>query len=418
MSALTSGQAAAGVIVSLVNFAREAADARQRCGRQEEGGGGGARGMRGHMTQGVGHFSADAPAESELSAKPPATTDDDSEARGTLLGAAAYFAASCAVALGCLLAFQALERHRSTAATATNPSASPLRLAPRVPSTDPPRRSPLSQEPSTELAARGAMQAAVAEEEDEGEEDRCAGGVECTDGMGGREGDPRTSAGGKVAAARSEIAGRSLLRLARRLLEWEICILLLFAVTLCIYPTLTSSIHAASGASCAWAALFGPAMYLLFNVGDVSAAFRAHRTYQVVRYGHCMPTAPLLTPLPTSPHPSRASQMLGRMLVCRLPRSAPYVVLLCLARCGFGPILSAFGGPAHARPGDTPLANAAPALTIFLFALSNGWLCTVVFVRAPAAVEPLDRPAAGSLLVLFLNAGLIVGSLLSFAMRQ
>ena len=72
-----------------------------------------------------------------------------------------------------------------------------------------------------------------------------------------------------------------------------------------------------------------------------------------------MPTAPLLTPLPTSPHPSRASQMLGRMLVCRLPRSAPYVVLLCLARCGFGPILSAFGGPAHARPGDTPLANAA-----------------------------------------------------------
>lgn len=146
-----------------------------------------------------------------------------------------------------------------------------------------------------------------------------------------------------------------------------------------------------------------------------SSSYIPGRTVRTL-YADC--AAPYPPPHLPPPLPSRASQMLGRMLVCRLPRSAPYVVLLCLARCGFGPILSAFGGPAHARPGDTPLANAAPALTIFLFALSNGWLCTVVFVRAPAAVEPLDRPAAGSLLVLFLNAGLIVGSLLSFAMRQ
>ena len=38
-------------------------------------------------------------------------------------------------------------------------------------------------------------------------------------------------------------------------------------------------------------------------------------------------------------------------------------------------------------------------------------------MRAPQAVEAADRGAAGTLLVLFLNGGLILGSLLSFAVR-
>ena len=79
MSALSSGQAAAGVVVSLINLAREAAAARRRC------------------------------------AGSAGETEDDGGAggRGALVGAALYFGASCAVAACCAAAFVALDaRHR------------------------------------------------------------------------------------------------------------------------------------------------------------------------------------------------------------------------------------------------------------------------------------------------------------------
>ena len=141
-----------------------------------------------------------------------------------------------------------------------------------------------------------------------------------------------------------------------------------------MYPSVTSTIEAAPSSSCGRRALFGPALFVLFNVGD----------------------------------------MLGRTWVCWLPRRLSSVLVLVMARLGFFPLLKALAG---ARPSWRPDGDAAAALAVLAFACTNGWLCTAIFVRAPQAVEAADRGTAGTLLVLFLNGGLILGSLLSFAVR-
>lgn len=104
--------------------------------------------------------------------------------------------------------------------------------------------------------------------------------------------------------------------------------------------------------------------------------------------------------------------MLGRALVCWLPKGDSCVLLLVLARLGFLPLFMALGGT---RPAWRPEGDAVAALSVLAFSITNGWLCTAIFVRAPQSVEPMERGAASTLLVLWLNLGLIVGSLLSFA---
>ncbi|EOD34482.1 hypothetical protein EMIHUDRAFT_228675 [Emiliania huxleyi CCMP1516] len=94
----------------------------------------------------------------------------------------------------------------------------------------------------------------------------------------------------------------------------------------------------------------------------------------------------------------------------RASEAAPSSLLLFAAgRLLFAPLFVAFRRSEAARAHS----DALPALALHLFALSNGWLTTAIFVRAPRAVEERDRPAAGALLVLALNSGLTAGSLLS-----
>ena len=47
---------------------------------------------------------------------------------------------------------------------------------------------------------------------------------------------------------------------------------------------------------------------------------------------------------------------------------------------------------------------------LLALAMSNGWLMTAIFVHAPASVGHADRQAAGALLTLWLNVGLMCGS--------
>ena len=68
-------------------------------------------------------------------------------------------------------------------------------------------------------------------------------------------------------------------------------------------------------------------------------------------------------------------------------------------------------------PEDAPETDAFPLVVMLIFAVSNGWLTTCAFMHAPSDVAPTERKRAGTLMVMFLNAGLTCGSLLSFAVK-
>ena len=67
-----------------------------------------------------------------------------------------------------------------------------------------------------------------------------------------------------------------------------------------------------------------------------------------------------------------------------------------------------------------PLFSSSDAYPIFImlvFAVSNGWLTTCIFVHSASVVAPELRQRAGTFVVLFLNTGLALGSMLSFFTR-
>eukprot|EP00325_Prymnesiales_sp_UTEX-LB-985_P027322 CAMPEP_0174737920 /NCGR_PEP_ID=MMETSP1094-20130205/69062_1 /TAXON_ID=156173 /ORGANISM="Chrysochromulina brevifilum, Strain UTEX LB 985" /LENGTH=403 /DNA_ID=CAMNT_0015941225 /DNA_START=87 /DNA_END=1298 /DNA_ORIENTATION=- len=158
---------------------------------------------------------------------------------------------------------------------------------------------------------------------------------------------------------------------ARLTVGWWACTaVLIFGCTLALFPSLTSTIMAAPTGSCKWRAVFTPFMFATFNAGD----------------------------------------LIGRNLSCCLPRHCVSACSIAACRVIFAPLFVLALDPSS-RP------DALPLLTMLAFALTNGWLCTTIFVRGPAEVPPVHRPAVGSLLVLYLNIGLTLGSLLSFAVR-
>ena len=186
--------------------------------------------------------------------------------------------------------------------------------------------------------------------------------------------------------------------------------MLLSTGTLLVFPAVSSAIvSAAPRNDCIWRALFVPLGFVVFNFGD----------------------------------------MLGRGLVSRLPTSQRVVLVLTLSRLLFVPLLLALHAARAAAPAaaslaapaavsaappalsldgaapawlliplDAALADVLPMATLLLVAASNGWLVTAIFVRAPAALPPAERQAAGALLTLWLNAGLVAGSLGSVLVAQ
>ncbi len=62
-------------------------------------------------------------------------------------------------------------------------------------------------------------------------------------------------------------------------------------------------------------------------------------------------------------------------------------------------------------------SDAFPLLITILFALTNGWTTTSLFVSALDSTEPSQRSVAASLLVCFLNTGIFLGASLSFLVR-
>ena len=143
-------------------------------------------------------------------------------------------------------------------------------------------------------------------------------------------------------------------------------------------PAYTATIVASEGTA-EWRRLFGALLFVVFNFGDT----------------------------------------VGRNLPCSL-RSRVVVLSLVVARALFGPLfylcrtsVAAAGGGAKPEVDS----DAFPLVVMLIFAVSNGWLTTCAFMHAPSDVAPTERKRAGTLMVMFLNAGLTCGSLLSFAVK-
>ena len=173
-------------------------------------------------------------------------------------------------------------------------------------------------------------------------------------------------------------AERSMGALLRALWPWAASLLLIYAVSIGLFPAYTATIVASEGTA-EWRRLFGALLFVVFNFGDT----------------------------------------VGRNLPCSL-RSRVVVLSLVVARALFGPLfylcrtsVAAAGGGAKPEVDS----DAFPLVVMLIFAVSNGWLTTCAFMHAPSDVAPTERKRAGTLMVMFLNAGLTCGSLLSFAVK-
>jgi len=271
------------------------------------------------------------------------------------MGAAVYFAASCAVLLLCLLSFLRCERLPFTIAcveggklqeiaTPTSAVAPTLDDAVRVTptrNTDSLRSTNASDNllPLPNLV-----------------------------GASDAPGSPYTS----IAAVPSRPPLLGLLW------KWCLAVTLIYTVTIALFPSLTSDIQSAGG-PCVWShggsGLFGPFLFVMFNLGD----------------------------------------LIGRLLRCTI--SNPNLILALVAlRVVFVPLF------VLCKSGSSPDAllsasDAFPTMIMLVFAISNGWLTTSIFVHSAATVEPEARQRAGTFTVCFLNTGLALGSAFSFFTR-
>ena len=97
-------------------------------------------------------------------------------------------------------------------------------------------------------------------------------------------------------------------------------------------------------------------------------------------------------------------------------RSRVVVLSLVVARALFGPLFYLCRTSVAAGGGAKPEAtHAFPLVVMLIFAVSNGWLTTCSRTRLRRRAD--RRKRAGTLMVMFLNAGLTCGSLLSFAVK-
>jgi solute carrier family 29 (equilibrative nucleoside transporter), member 1/2/3 len=164
-----------------------------------------------------------------------------------------------------------------------------------------------------------------------------------------------------------------------RPLAYSVCAV--FAVTLAVFPSTTAKIISQS--SCDPAAprfrrdLFTPFSFVVFNAADLGG-----RCLSGVQY-------------------SWLQLRTGALPVCTVTRLA-FVPLLLLCRVD------------GSRLGTLLHNDAWPILLVLLFGLSNGYLSSKCMMAGPACAPPALKETAGTVMVLFLSLGLLLGSLLSF----
>jgi len=149
-------------------------------------------------------------------------------------------------------------------------------------------------------------------------------------------------------------------------------------VTLGVFPAISGMVTS-TAPSPAWRGLFPAVLFVVFNLGDMAARLA-----------------------PPSCHLVRGRSTLA----------------LALSRIALIPLFMV----CHMRPGDSAVptllpSDAAPLLLLALLAASNGFLTACPLIYGPLSVPPPEQKQAASLLVLALNVGLTLGSLLSFLLH-
>jgi len=173
-----------------------------------------------------------------------------------------------------------------------------------------------------------------------------------------------------------------------------ISIALIYGLTLSLFPSLTALVESTNTApdrARIFGDLFVPLHFLIFNVGDWA--------------GKALPALRWFTPNTT--HPTRRQQM--RYLVG------------AFVRCVFIPVFLMANLPIPESTRLLPLLIRRDEVwfgLMFLFAVSNGYLGSMVMMVGPACVLGGENKArAGVKLGFWLTAGLAFGSVASFGVR-
>ena len=149
---------------------------------------------------------------------------------------------------------------------------------------------------------------------------------------------------------------------------------LTFAVTLSVFPAITTLIEPEDGCAPFSKTLYVPFMFVMFNLFDLIGRTAAG-------YIQIIPDSRILT----------AS-------VCRLV----WVPLFALCNVGDSQL-------------DVLFMNRFwPSLFMAFMALSNGYVSTLCMIYAPRRVQPQDAETAGTIMIFMLTFGLFSGSLLSY----
>lgn len=152
-------------------------------------------------------------------------------------------------------------------------------------------------------------------------------------------------------------------------------IVYIYIITLALFPSLTVLVRSVDGID---PATFISLHFLLFNIGDWIGR-----------------TLPIIT--------------------CCQVYSSKALICISIARTLFVPLLF----NCNLEQQQQPLVNSDILyfIVILIFAISNGWLTSLVFIAAPSRVSHDEKPLVGSVISFFLVVGLALGGLSSFVFK-
>ncbi|XP_008060895.1 equilibrative nucleoside transporter 2 [Carlito syrichta] len=166
----------------------------------------------------------------------------------------------------------------------------------------------------------------------------------------------------------------------RKIWLTALCLVLVFTVTLSVFPAITAMVTSSTGPG-KWSQFFNPiCCFLLFNIMDWLG--RSLTSYFL--------------------WPDEDSRLLP-LLVCLRFLFVPLFMLCHVPQRSRLPILF---------PQDAYFIT-----FMLLFAISNGYLVSLTMCLAPRQVQPHEREVAGALMTFFLALGLSCGASLSFLFK-
>ena len=161
--------------------------------------------------------------------------------------------------------------------------------------------------------------------------------------------------------------------------KWGVAVTIVYIVTIAIFPALTvtiTSVGGVCGGNCQWGHLLGASLFILFNFGDT----------------------------------------VGRNFPFTL-KNPNSLIGWSVARVLFALLFMACHTGGHPRFSFLAFSDVTAIVVMFLFAFSNGWLTTSMYISSQQAVPLTMVKDAASFLTLYLNGGIFVGAAMSFLLR-